>query len=58
MPRDEMLTIAEVLAELKISRPTFYRWRALEKGPKCVTLPGGRVRVKRSALDLFLADCA
>ena len=32
--RDEWLTVEEVCAELKISRRTFDRWRALGKGPR------------------------
>jgi len=56
MPRDELLTISEVIRLLRISRPTFYRWRALNQAPECVTLPGGGVRVWRSAVDRFLAE--
>jgi len=58
MARDEMLTIPQVIAELQISRPTFYRWRALGKGPKCLRLPNGTIRIRRSALDRFLTECA
>ena len=32
--RDEWLTVDEVCAELKFSRRTFDRWRALGTGPK------------------------
>ncbi|MEU8547823.1 helix-turn-helix domain-containing protein [Streptomyces roseoverticillatus] len=55
-PRDELLTIPEVLEELHdVSRSTFYRWRQLKKGPKSIKLPNGKVRIKRSELNRWLA---
>ena len=58
MARDELLTVPEVVRELKISRATFYRWHETGKGPKTVKLPGGTLRIRRSALDRFLIDCS
>jgi excisionase family DNA binding protein len=53
--RDEWLTVDEVCTELKISRRTFDRWRALGTGPKAKRLGGsGPVRVRRSWLDQWL----
>ena len=53
--RDEWLTVDEVCTELKISRRTFDRWRALGTGPKAKRLGGsGPVRVRRSWLDAWL----
>ncbi len=52
---DEALTIAEVLAELKITRSTFYNWRAKRRAPRCFKLPNGELRVRRSVLDAWLA---
>lgn len=63
MSREELLTITEVCAELRgedgkpLSRATFYRWRALGKAPKCLKLPNGKIRIRRSDLDRFLASC-
>jgi predicted DNA-binding transcriptional regulator AlpA len=51
---EEKLTIAEVCAELKISRSTFYDWRAKRRGPRCITLPNGSLRVRRRDLDRWL----
>jgi len=52
---DEWLTVEEVCTELKISRRTFDRWRALGTGPKAKRLGGGGpVRVRRSWLDEWL----
>lgn len=53
--RDEWLTVDEVCAELKISRRTFDRWRALGTGPKSKRIGGsGPVRVRRSWLEAWL----
>jgi len=51
---DPLLTIDEVTAELRVSRAAFYRWRRQETGPPAVRLPGGGVRVRRSALTAWL----
>jgi len=44
----------EVTAELRVSRAAFYRWRRAGAGPAVVRLPGGGVRVRRSALTAWL----
>jgi len=49
-----LLTIEEVITELRVSRAAFYRWRRLGAGPPVVRLPGGGVRVRRSALTWWL----
>ena len=51
---DPLLTIDEVIAELRVSRAAFYRWRRQGAGPAVVRLPGGGVRVWRSALSAWL----
>jgi predicted DNA-binding transcriptional regulator AlpA len=51
---DPLLTIDEVIAELRVSRAAFYRWRRQGAGPPAVRLPGGGVRVRRSALTVWL----
>jgi predicted DNA-binding transcriptional regulator AlpA len=51
----EALTIPEVLAELKVSRSTFYDWRAKKKAPPCYKLPNGDLRVRRDDLDAWWA---
>jgi predicted DNA-binding transcriptional regulator AlpA len=52
---DTLLTIAEVLAELKVARSTFDTWRLLGAAPECIKFPNGQLRVRRSALDAWLA---
>jgi predicted DNA-binding transcriptional regulator AlpA len=53
---DPLLTIAEVLAELKVARSTFDTWRGLGCAPECIKLPNGQIRVRRCALDAWLAS--
>jgi len=53
-PHDK-LTLAEVCAELGISRSTFYDWRAKRKAPRCITLPNGSIRVRRAELERWLS---
>lgn len=63
MPADELLTITEVCAVLRdedgrpLARSTFNRWRKLGKAPRCLKLPNGSIRVRRSALERFLDQC-
>jgi excisionase family DNA binding protein len=53
---EDLLTIDEVIATLRVSRAAFYRWRRRGTGPPSVRLPGGAVRIRRAALDRWLAD--
>ncbi|AZQ73555.1 DNA-binding protein [Streptomyces luteoverticillatus] len=55
-PLDENLTIDEVIAEIRVPRSTFYRWRQLKKGPKSCKLPNGQIRIKRSELNRWWAE--
>jgi predicted DNA-binding transcriptional regulator AlpA len=60
-PTDELLSVAEICTELKISRRTFYRWRELRIGPDAIKLPNGEIRVLRSAFSSWLTrfqECA
>jgi excisionase family DNA binding protein len=51
---DALLTIEEVIAQLRVSRAAFYRWRRRGTGPAELRLPGGGVRIRRSALQQWL----
>jgi excisionase family DNA binding protein len=53
---EDLLTVDEVIASLRVSRATFYRWRRRGSGPASVRLPGGTVRVRRAALADWLAS--
>jgi excisionase family DNA binding protein len=51
---DDLLTIDEVIATLRVSRAAFYRWRRRGTGPPAVRLPGGAVRIRRADLQQWL----
>jgi predicted DNA-binding transcriptional regulator AlpA len=51
-----LLTIAEVLTELQVARSTFDTWRGLGAAPECIKLPNGQIRIRRCALDSWLAS--
>jgi predicted DNA-binding transcriptional regulator AlpA len=56
--RDELLTVAQLLDELGgVSRRTFFRWRELGRAPRCLKLPNGQLRVRRSDLASWLGSC-
>lgn len=42
---DHKLTVADICADLGISRRTFYEWRMKGTGPECIPLPNGELRV-------------
>jgi predicted DNA-binding transcriptional regulator AlpA len=54
---DEKLTLAEVCAELRIERSTFYDWRVKGRAPKCSKLPNGELRIVRRDLDEWFETC-
>ncbi|HZN17859.1 MAG TPA: helix-turn-helix domain-containing protein [Micromonosporaceae bacterium] len=52
---DELLTVQEVLAELRVPRSTWYQWRQTGKAPRVFKLPNGELRIRRSVLNAWLA---
>ncbi|HEV2343438.1 MAG TPA: transcriptional regulator [Actinocrinis sp.] len=59
MPRDELLTLDTVLAELgengkPLPRSTFHDWRAKGRAPRCIKLPNGTLRIRRSEFTRWL----
>jgi len=48
----DKLTIAEVCA----SRRTFYEWRMKNRAPRCIALPNGSLRIRRSEYQRWLAS--
>jgi excisionase family DNA binding protein len=52
----QKLTIAEVCDELAVARSTFYDWRAKKTAPRCIKLPNGEIRVRRTDLDAWLTS--
>jgi predicted DNA-binding transcriptional regulator AlpA len=52
----DKLTVDDICADLNVSRRTFYEWRAKGKAPRCLTLPNGSLRVRRSDYQRWLAS--
>jgi predicted DNA-binding transcriptional regulator AlpA len=50
------LTIAQVCEDLDIARSTFYEWRAKGRGPRCIRLPNGELRITVTEYDRWLAS--
>ncbi|MBS2966014.1 helix-turn-helix domain-containing protein [Actinocrinis puniceicyclus] len=50
------LTVGEVCTELHVSRSTFYFWRQTGKGPRCIKLPNGELRIRRVDFDRWLDE--
>jgi predicted DNA-binding transcriptional regulator AlpA len=53
---NELMTVPEVLAELRISRSTWFYWRQVGKAPRAIKLPNGELRIRRSVLREWLGD--
>jgi predicted DNA-binding transcriptional regulator AlpA len=49
------LTLAEFCTEFDVSRSTFYDWRAKGRAPKCLKLPNGELRIRRTEVDRWAA---
>lgn len=50
----DTLTVAQVCQDLGISRRTFYEWRAKKKAPRCINLPNGSLRIRRTEYRRWL----
>jgi predicted DNA-binding transcriptional regulator AlpA len=51
---NDRLTVADICADLGISRRTFYEWRAKGTAPKCTKLPNGELRIYRAEYRRWL----
>ena len=54
-PTGNLLTLAEVLDELRVPRSTFFRWKATGRAPRTIKYPNGSLYVRRRDLDAWLA---
>lgn len=50
------MTIADLCAELGVSRSTFYDWRAKRRAPRCLKLPNGDLRIRRTDFEAWLSS--
>ncbi|WP_443060505.1 helix-turn-helix transcriptional regulator [Streptomyces sp. NBC_00459] len=55
-PADK-LTVDEFCADLRISRSTFYDWCKKGRAPRCIRIPNGALRIRRSDYENWLTDC-
>jgi predicted DNA-binding transcriptional regulator AlpA len=55
---DELLTVREAAAELRVAPSTFYYWRQKRCGPRSFKLPNGDVRIRRADLRAWLESRA
>jgi predicted DNA-binding transcriptional regulator AlpA len=51
---DELLTLDEVLAQLRVPRSTWLKWRQTGQAPAAIKLPNGQLRIRRSVLSGWL----
>jgi predicted DNA-binding transcriptional regulator AlpA len=51
----QLLTLADVLAELDVPKSTFFRWKSIGKAPRTIKYPNGSLRVRRHDLDAWLS---
>ncbi len=52
--RARMLTVQDFCEEVGVSRSTFYDWRAKGRAPRCLKLPNGEIRIRRTEADRWL----
>ncbi|MGL5830213.1 MAG: helix-turn-helix transcriptional regulator [Angustibacter sp.] len=50
------ITVAQLCADLEITRSTFYDWRAKKAGPPCFKLPNGEIRIYLDDYNQWLAQ--
>lgn len=53
---DELLTVTEVLQQIRVAPATWYRWRQTRQAPRAIKLPNGELRIRRSALAKWLRE--
>jgi predicted DNA-binding transcriptional regulator AlpA len=56
MSTAEYLTPEIVCEILMIGRRTFYEWRAKGNGPRCIKLPNGSLRIRKSDFETWLSS--
>ncbi|MDA2804577.1 helix-turn-helix transcriptional regulator [Nocardiopsis suaedae] len=52
---DELLTLPQALKLLQVPRSTFYGWLQRGVAPKTIKYPNGKIMVRRSDLEAWLA---
>jgi len=52
--KDSLLTMAEVLELLGVTRSSFDKWRRRGAGPETIRLPNGQLRFRQSDLKVWI----
>lgn len=55
--RKDHRTVKEFCTEWKISRSTFYGWRAKGRAPHCIKIPNGDLCITPEDYDAWLVTC-
>ena len=55
-PSKTWMSLKDVLAEIAISRSTMNRWRSEGRGPLCIKMPNGELRIRRSEFEAWLIE--
>jgi predicted DNA-binding transcriptional regulator AlpA len=50
------LTVVDFCMEMDVARSTFYDWRAKGLAPKCIKLPNGELRIRRTEFERWLDE--
>lgn len=53
----DKLTVDEVCDELGVAKSSFYDWRQKGRAPRCIRLPNGALRIRRTDFENWLSDC-
>jgi predicted DNA-binding transcriptional regulator AlpA len=53
---DDLLTIDDAIAILRVPRSTFYYWRQKRRGPRSIKLPNGDIRIRRGDLAAWIEE--
>jgi predicted DNA-binding transcriptional regulator AlpA len=48
------LRLLDILDDLGVSRSTFHDWRAKGRAPRCLKLPNGELRIRRTDYEAWL----
>ncbi|GAB3008645.1 helix-turn-helix domain-containing protein [Amycolatopsis acidiphila] len=50
----QYLTIRALCEELEVAKSTFYDWCAKGRAPRCIKLPNGEIRIRRTDFERWL----
>jgi predicted site-specific integrase-resolvase len=48
------MTLNDLLNDLNVSRSTFHDWRTKGRAPRCLKLPNGELRIRKTDYEAWL----